>query len=94
MVLQLFAHALIMCSFLRGMPDLTRMMKRVEANLGKLVSNVKAEPDFYEVCHSFKLLTSSLACTEFQPTFALLICFSFADGSEAALAPNTTFTSL
>jgi hypothetical protein len=36
-------------SFLRGLPDLTRMMKRAEPNQGKMIPHVEAEPNFYEM---------------------------------------------
>ncbi|KAL7505560.1 hypothetical protein ACHAWX_000619 [Stephanocyclus meneghinianus] len=35
--------------FLRGLPHLTRLMKRTEPNQGKLLPHVEAEPDFYQM---------------------------------------------
>ncbi|KAL3785967.1 hypothetical protein HJC23_005676 [Cyclotella cryptica] len=35
--------------FLRGLPHLTRVMKRVEPYQGKLLPHVEAEPNFYEM---------------------------------------------
>mmetsp|Transcript_31591 Transcript_31591/g.75437 ORF Transcript_31591/g.75437 Transcript_31591/m.75437 type:complete len:406 (+) Transcript_31591:179-1396(+) len=35
--------------FLRGLPHLTNLMKRVEGNLGKLVPYIEGEPNFYEI---------------------------------------------
>ncbi|KAL7518714.1 hypothetical protein ACHAWX_003523 [Stephanocyclus meneghinianus] len=41
-----FLHIL---SFLRGLPHLTRMMKRVEPYQGKLLPHAEAEPNFYDM---------------------------------------------
>ncbi|KAL7477761.1 hypothetical protein ACHAW6_003556 [Cyclotella cf. meneghiniana] len=35
--------------FLRGLPHLTRFMKRTEPNQGKLLPHVEAEPDFHQM---------------------------------------------
>ncbi|KAL7502650.1 hypothetical protein ACHAXN_001057 [Cyclotella atomus] len=39
----------VQTNFLRGLPHLTRMMKRAEPNQGKLLPHVEAEPNFYEM---------------------------------------------
>jgi hypothetical protein len=38
--------------FLEGMPDLTRMMKRVEPRQGRALPNADSEPNFYEMVRS------------------------------------------
>ena len=42
-------HIIYFRSFLRGMPQLTRMMKRVQPHLGKMVPHIEGEPNFYEM---------------------------------------------
>ncbi|KAL3784011.1 hypothetical protein ACHAW5_009116 [Stephanodiscus triporus] len=39
--------------FLRGLPHLTAMMKRVSPNQGKLLPHVEGEPNFYEIDKRF-----------------------------------------
>ncbi|KAL3783831.1 hypothetical protein HJC23_005324 [Cyclotella cryptica] len=46
--------------FLRGLPHLTRMMKRSEPNLGKLLPFVDAEPNFYDMDLKYPLPPSNL----------------------------------
>lgn len=41
--------------FLRGMPHLTVLMKRVPPNQGKLLPHVEGEPNFYEIEQQFPL---------------------------------------
>jgi hypothetical protein len=42
--------------FLRGLPHLTALMKRVPRNQGKLIPHVEGEPNFYEIDRRFPLL--------------------------------------
>mmetsp|Transcript_27391 Transcript_27391/g.54803 ORF Transcript_27391/g.54803 Transcript_27391/m.54803 type:complete len:369 (+) Transcript_27391:214-1320(+) len=41
--------------FLRGLPHLTQLMKRVPGNLGRLIPHVEGEPNFYEMSQSHPL---------------------------------------
>ncbi|KAL3770875.1 LOW QUALITY PROTEIN: hypothetical protein ACHAW5_003963 [Stephanodiscus triporus] len=41
--------------FLRGLPNLTGMMRRVSPNQGKLLPHVEGEPNFYEIDKRFPL---------------------------------------
>jgi hypothetical protein len=41
--------------FLRGMPQLAVLMKRVKPNQGRLVPHVEGEPNFYEIDKHFRL---------------------------------------
>jgi hypothetical protein len=41
--------------FLRGMPQLAVLMKRVTPNQGRLLPHVEGEPNFYEIDKHFKL---------------------------------------
>ena len=50
-------------SFLRGMPQLTRMMKRVQPHLGKMVPNIEGEPNFYDMDSKHPLPAPSAAMT-------------------------------
>jgi len=42
--------------FLRGVPRLVELMKRVKSNRGKVVPHMEGEPDFYDIDRRFPLL--------------------------------------
>lgn len=46
--------------FLRGVPHLTALMKRVQSNKGKLLPHVEGEPNFYEIEKQFPLAPSAM----------------------------------
>ena len=56
-------------SFLRGLPHLTRMMKRAEPNQGKLLPHVEAEPNFYEMDLRHPLPSSYTPPTDFGAAY-------------------------
>jgi hypothetical protein len=48
--------------FLRGLPHLIGMMKRVRPNQGKLLQHAEGEPNFYEMDKQFPLSTPMMPC--------------------------------
>jgi hypothetical protein len=54
--------------FLRGLPRLTRLMRRVPQNQGKLLPFVEGEPNFYEIDKHYPLVRQPTATTMMIPS--------------------------
>jgi hypothetical protein len=53
--------------FLRGLPHLTSLMRRVPRNQGKLLPFVEGEPNFYEIDKHYPLVRQSMTTTTMFP---------------------------
>mmetsp|Transcript_10317 Transcript_10317/g.21794 ORF Transcript_10317/g.21794 Transcript_10317/m.21794 type:complete len:393 (+) Transcript_10317:105-1283(+) len=55
-------------SFLRGLPKLTCLIRRLPANLGKFTPFAEGEPDFYKMAERYPLLSSPKKSSATAPT--------------------------